>query len=123
MSKLVITNTGPDPVHVVDGTGAHTDLGVGSHGTFFAPVMAGPIGGVHEAAAPAPAPVSPPSAPAMVAPTAGFVSPDVTGTAVVQPASTAEIVSGGGGDFAGAGAGGSFDSGSSDSDSGSGSTD
>jgi hypothetical protein len=121
MSKLVITNTGPDPVHVVDGTGAHTDLGVGSHGTFFAPVMAGPVGGVHEEAAPAPAPVIPPSAAVVATIDGAPVSPDITAAAVVQPAATAEIVSGGGGDFAGAGAGGSFDSGSSDS--GSGSTD
>lgn len=121
MSKLVITNTGPDPVHVVDGSGAHTDLGVGSHGTFFAPVMAGPIGGVHEEAAPAPAPVSP-SGPAAAATIDGApVSPDITAAAVAPPAAAVEIVSGGGGDFAGAGAGGSFDGGSSDS--GSGSTD
>lgn len=121
MSKLVITNTGPDPVHVVDGTGARTDLGVGSHGTFFAPVMAGPIGGVHEEAAPAPAPVSPGGFGNILVGESTWVSPDVTGTADAQQEPAAEVVSGGGGDFAGAGAGGSFDSGSSDS--GSGSTD
>lgn len=119
MSQVVITNLGPDPVHVVDATGTHSDLGSGSHGTFTAPVKVGDGSASAPVESPAPAPTVPgqqnlavfdPQSPSV------FVSPDVTG-AQAPSFSLPGVISGGGGDFAGAGAGGSFDTPSSDSSS------
>lgn len=59
MSQVVITNLGPDPVHVVDATGTHSDLGAGSHGTFTAPAKVGDGSASAPVESPAPAPVAP----------------------------------------------------------------
>lgn len=59
MSQVVITNLGPDPVHVTDATGTHSDLGAGSHGTFAAPVKVGDGSASAPVESPAPAPAAP----------------------------------------------------------------